>query len=163
MYHILPDRIIAASPKVASTSIQAALEPYNFPHYSAGARACPPIEGRAILFVRDPIERFISGYRFLSRAREILICYRGFVDQVLDGWMDMHIQAQRDYHSIDGEFKPTELYPFERLGEIWPFVGMGDLPVKNASPKNWPDVDISYRLEELQNYYAKDYELRAAL
>jgi len=165
MYYPLTDKIVATAPRVASRSTRAALGGVS--EYSRGARNLTFDDRPVILFVRDPIERFESGFRQLVHSNEVLVNYVGLVDAVLDGgYGNLHFTPQYDYHNalfsddFSGELR---MYPFEDINELWPdVVGVGTLPVIGAG-SGPPKQEYDYRRDELLEWFVKDMELRSAL
>lgn len=139
-----------AIPKVASTSILSVL-----PRHKGAPPTVP-----TFAFVRDPVQRFISGFQFLSAQNypDFPKEYRAFVDRVLGGARNVHWQPQAEL--LDGIANLT-LYRFEDLQRRWAQIGFPTLPVRNASQPI--QFDVEYRINELLTYYRKDVILRAAI
>lgn len=117
------------------------------------------VEGkRTVALVRDPVERAASGFRcFYGWKHDDLhvSSWEIWVDRVLTGCVNDHWTPQAD--CIDPSII-DEWWPFEELPSLWPF-SFPPLPHKNVS-KCVP-FDVSYRLTELKQYYARDYALRS--
>jgi len=114
----------------------------------------------ALVFVRDPIERLVSYYGYQRRyaqengsARPPYRDWHHLVDCVLNGYTDAHTRPQVDFMG-DGVAK--QIVPFENLGLVFPW-----LPHLNKTAEPVA-VDMSYRVDELREFYARDFELRTS-
>jgi len=125
-------------PKCASESMKGVLkeEPYS----------------RVVAFIRDPIERCISGYRFF-RNKPSDPRYAPSWER----WVEMVLSQD------DGHWTPqarlvgdARLFPFELLSDVWRSLGWSELQVMNKSI--YADVgDCAV----LRDYYVDDFKLRA--
>lgn len=148
-----PDLAIVTIRKVACTSIQTVFK-----------NRLPKPDGRALIaFIRDPIERFMSGYNFFHNTRRWQYFpgpenYEQHVDNVLAGQRNKHWDPQVE---ILEDLVVTP-YRLEDIGQVWNMYGFPELPHKNRAPgDNIRDPD--YRAEELREFYAKDIDLRSGL
>ncbi|WP_395331368.1 sulfotransferase family 2 domain-containing protein [Novosphingobium sp. BL-8H] len=171
-------------PKNAGTSISDRLYGAQTKHASAiyYARTAPDLLALpSFAIVRDPIERFVSAYRYArsggTRHRRIsqpfAERYAGFrgIDDAID-----HLASARSAFDIDHVFRPQAWYlldargqpaidrllPYERLNEIGRVLGradLADLPQFNRcdTPCELPG---RAQLEFLRRFYARDFELR---
>ena len=111
------------------------------------------------IFIRDPVDRIHSGFKFLPGCIPkcpLGMTYKEYVDQVLSGEPERHWVPQTDL--VEGVENLT-MYRFEDLETVWPTLGFPALKPHNISP----DVEIpdwDYRIKELMEFYAEDYELR---
>jgi hypothetical protein len=97
---------------------------------------------RATAFIRDPIERLKSAYSIPGAES-----WEWLVDQILSNERDPHWIPQAEQLGVADTF-----LPFELLGEF----------VRPHFHKSTPrEIDASYRITELRNYYVADYWLRA--
>lgn len=116
------------------------------------------------VFVRDPIDRLASAYKFFRGRPPIdypedgAISWERFVDLVLDeGKENPHWRSVTDTIALAGGGKIIP-HMFERLSEEFP---LGELERRNESPVDLEQsIDRSYRSDELKAAYAGDYELR---
>lgn len=117
-----------------------------------------------IAFIRDPIERIQSAYRFLrdkGAYYEKFDKYEDFVDNLLsqadDNSTNIHWRTQKRICSFEDEFILDRWYRFEDLTEIWGSLGLPKLRTTNISVKH-PVSD--YQLYQIQQRYREDYKLR---
>lgn len=138
---------VMALPKVASTSITTALPRFE------GIPTVP-----TLAFPRDPIERLMSGWRFLfSEGRELQRDFERYVDLVLSGaphaW-DTHWRPQAE---LLANIPRLSLHRFEDIGTIWRTMRFPPLPHLNQTTA----VMVGeYRRDELLDFYAPDFALR---
>lgn len=169
-YILIPNRrVIAYSAKAGSTSIGRALSQYRkMPQAQAmdwRKRGLP-----VVLFMRHPYERLVSAWWMFStgargHSRRFPTAFEDFVRKALHGKPDKeayHWAPQTDYHTYNGTFLPTEVYPFDRISTLWPFLGTNTRiqqlnagrdrpswkPLVNALPE---DLQLG-----LTNYYSAD-------
>lgn len=140
MYRKIGGLTVFVLPKCASTVML---------DYSVGAEP----QDDATVFVRDPIERCASAWRFFWQYpyMDMRKPWAEWVDRILSGAFDMHWSPQAQLCD-DGHRKRPVL--FERLGELLPA-----LPHANKTDPR--DIDRGYRADELRLYYAADHQLRA--
>lgn len=111
------------------------------------------LPARLVAFVRDPIERLQSCYRYFWKKYS-LPSWPGFVDQVLAGEPDGHWMPQ-------AQFLPAgcETYRFEDLAVVWARNGLPTLRHLNRGKR--PNLPLEcYREDDLRRHYRADYELR---
>jgi hypothetical protein len=123
--------------------------------------------GTCYLFVRHPIARLVSCYRFFKENGLLrkagltqTASYEEFVDEILDGGReDIHWEPQIDYHTTpEGTFVPDVTFRFENIAQIWPY--LFDVPLLRYHATEYdPKIDRDYRDLELRTYYAADLEL----
>lgn len=114
------------------------------------------IPKRMIVFVRDPIERLESAYRFFSKSRSNKFNATWFelVDAVLNGHPNIHWMPQTRYIE---NFPGIEAYPFECLATVWRALFGTELTWANPSDP----MDLAgYRIDELKEHYREDYQWR---
>lgn len=116
------------------------------------------------VFVRDPIQRLQSAYRFFKarppiegRNQKGNLTYEEFVDHVLGGAENPHWRPVTETLSVfDRSDIVTHL--FENLADEYP---IGVLEKRNVSkPVVDQEIDLTYREAELKEFYAGDYKLR---
>lgn len=112
-----------------------------------------------ICFIRDPIDRVHSGFKYLPgkihKFREYLT-YEEHIDRILTGEPERHWTPQAEI--LKGVENLT-IYRFEDLKKIWEELELPELQTHNVSP-NVEIPDKTYRLNELMAFYAEDYKLR---
>ena len=159
---------VCVIPKVASQSIQAAIEQCE--HTRPNEEEAMAFSTR-IAFVRDPIERFdslFSHMHSLARGGSKAVAkelggsvlgihpdtdYKSFVNYVLSGHTNAHWLPQSEQLSSI----PTDIYRFEDLEKAWERHFTGALPWNNK----WTPIEHNpYREDDLKEYYKADYALR---
>jgi len=115
------------------------------------------INGTIISFIRDPVDRLISGFQFffyLGTGRKAHT-YEEYVDRALikedEHWSPQHRWLEK------GIF-PTDIYRFEELNSKWKELGLPSLQHKNASIPI--KVNKNYRIDDIYEYYKGDYQWR---
>ena len=114
------------------------------------------------VFVREPIQRLYSAYRFFGKQPVVFFreeardyTWEEFVDGILDkGYDDMHWRPVSKTIELLG--RPVIPHLFEKVNEEYM---LGDLPIEKSSPLYY-DADLSYREDDLREYYQGDYALR---
>lgn len=120
-----------------------------------------PLPPKLHIFVRDPIQRLKSAYQFFNGRPPVHAPHRNltweeFVDAVLDGAENPHWRsAQETIDLLPGAQGRVTVHRFEDLATEFP---LGPLVKKNESTPI--DVDLTYREQELKDFYAADYALR---
>jgi hypothetical protein len=155
-YFDLGDRVVTSCPKAGSRAIQRSLGGSEIIVHQAIGR-------RVICFLRHPIERLISAYRWFNYTegwqRDMPFygkkcTWEGFVDSVLNGDRNRHWLPQSELLSHGNHFVPTEVYRFEDINELWPkLIGT---PLERINQSNMAPVNDQYRRAELDNLYAED-------
>lgn len=126
---------------------------------------------RRITFIRDPIPRLVSCYKFwkfkqkrwpIPLKKKLVEGWEDFVNYVLDGYQNKHWVPQDQVLRYTGEFMANEVYVLEDLDKFL----QCELGVKNLDRTNTThDVpfegNLEYRADELERYFAADYILRA--
>lgn len=158
-YYDLGDKVVTSCPKAGSRAIEKAIGARKEIHaHNAAGR-------RVITFLRHPIERLISAYRYFNFVEGwqkdmsfygYTAPYERFVDAVLDGERNRHWIQQSELLRHGRNFVPTEVYRFEDINEIWPKV-IG-IPLQRVNASNLKPVDQWYRRNELDNLYSEDLE-----
>lgn len=122
-----------------------------------------PLPNRMHVFVRDPIERLQSVYKFFrahppieGREERGKMLYSDFIDAVLAGAKNAHWRPVTETLSHFAE-SDVVVHLFENLAEEFP---LGKLAKKNASKPVEQEIDLTYREAELKTFYAGDYQLR---
>jgi len=113
-------------------------------------------------FIRDPIDRLYSAFAFMDAAPPGMYEYMNrratweeFVDTIIQsGLIDEHWEPQADVVARLG--RPVILHLFENISTEFPFEG---LEWTNKRTRHF-EADLSYREDELKEYYAGDYQLR---
>lgn len=138
---------VMALPKVASTSIATALPSFE------GIPTVP-----TLAFPRDPIDRLMSGWRFLfSEGKEIQRDHKRFVDLVLSGSPHKWASHWCPQAELLKNIPRLCLYRFEDLGTVWRAMGFPPLPHLNRTTA----LEVGeYRRDDLLEFYAPDYALR---
>jgi hypothetical protein len=107
-----------------------------------------------VAFFRHPLERLKSAYSmWFYQGKASLPDWHGFVDRVLDGWVDEHWKAQ----VLHVEDVPNVYHKFENIQDHWEGYKRGCLPREN----HWsrvPEID-DYREGELLILYAEDLRI----
>ena len=146
-------------PKVASSSMSAAVDDYR--------RVSTTEEGREFRFaaVRHPLDRLVSAWAFFCR-RPIKHGLTGWVSgDPFDAFLgvvlerpqaDKHVRPQVDYLHPDMGL----VAPLESLSEAWAGLGLGEIPVKNATARNdWRGYKARPRLMRAEEVYSADLEV----
>ena len=142
--------IIATSPKTASTAINNCFKTVNIKSLSYQAVIeLKKSNWKVIGVVRDPVDRFESAYNFFKYGQ----CgnfpvgnfenIQDFTDAVLNGVKDEHWLPQSDLLNVCDSYVDLENIPLKRK----------ENSVAHTEVAN-------YRLDELKNFYAKDYKIR---
>ena len=164
-FYDLGERILAVCPKAGSQSIRKALltDLGVREIQMHGIKNTPSRQGKGVIwFVRNPLERVRSAWRYFEHTvgwpKETNIKqadYQTFVDLLLDGASNRHWDSQTPMVTYTRFFLPTEIYPFEQIGQLWDsVVGKGTLTHQNESAKI--DTD-TYREDDLIRHFADDY------
>ena len=123
-----------------------------------------------ILWLREPLERMYSAYRFFKAQHEAGASvglevptddYKKFVDYVLKN-SNPHWDSQIKMVTHKGKFIPTVVQKFEDINELWPTYYREPLSHINPSPKEYK-VTKTYRLAELKKKFHTDIEAWANL
>lgn len=149
---------VASLPKCGCTSMRAVLR-------------VKPVDSEAIIlrddltkiaWIRDPVERLISGYSFFKAHhengcktnvdREATNSWNEWVDHTLS-INNPHWNPQTDIVSLDGRFLPDIVYRFEELAETWGVHFRGLLPRLNGCVH---EPVTPYRFDEIEAKYAAD-------
>jgi len=155
---------IAIIPRNASSATREALRHEGTIHRTG---TCPdiPIYG----FIRDPMERHISGAVYLpgrfakTPAEET---YEQYVDRILGGEEDKHWIPQT---KILKGIPNLKLRPYELLNYHWTTeLEFPQIKAVNKGPyefrlQRYHKLDTRYRISELMDYWADDYSLRETL
>ena len=107
-----------------------------------------------ILFLRHPIDRQVSGFRWFHDLGEPHAKdYETWVDYLLAGPDDIHVIP------VTARQQPwvvTQLYRFEDMPALWPKLFDVPMPHVNASR---PHPVNDYRAEEITEFYRADLDL----
>lgn len=125
-------RLICKTCKVASTFIRE--HTHGWPQTTPEDAVKHAQEGkRAILFVREPLDRFISAFEYFRKGNITSGFIRDDRDRVkviskdteieewfelIKKWPNEHWTPQTDLHTHDGFFVPNEMYPVESLRNV---------------------------------------------
>ena len=119
-----------------------------------------------IFFIRNPFERLESCYSFFVGLKNAGTRYDAIPDSALTSWEAFidHILINSDEHwnpqintlMYKGEPTPTKIMRFEDVTKWWPLFFSKRLPHNNQSDRL---VTTSYRGEEIQAFYAQDYDV----
>jgi hypothetical protein len=120
---------------------------------------------RVVWFIRHPISRLASCHNYFGYTvgwpKETKITqdttWKQFVDRVLAGEKNRHWDEQTPQVTYAQKFLPTEVYRFEDINEIFERVVGKQLPHMNTSNKH--ELDLTYRRDELDNFYIEDLEI----
>jgi hypothetical protein len=145
-------RIIATSPKVASTAIGNFYKTVNIKSLTAAAVVeLKKSNWKVTGIVRDPIDRFESAYNFfqygqcgnfpVGRFENI----NSFTDAVLAGVSDEHWDAQSGLLTVCDNYADLETL---------------ELPLVENAVVHREAAD--YRCDELMEFYKQDYKLRGS-
>jgi len=148
----------ALIPKSGSSSIKSTL--YNHTDHYVRYHWNDEIDhvDTRVMFLREPINRIHSAYRFFKNQHELGCKHVGnwcptgtfeqFIDHVLQQpnphW-DSQVKQVTDKHGL---YVPTITHKFEDIGEMWSHYSDATLNHKNAAPTHY-DIDAEYRIEEL--------------
>lgn len=110
-----------------------------------------------IAFIRDPIDRLISGFRFFKDINWHLKTdtYEEYVDRVFKE-NNEHWDSQ--FSILNRGIPAQKIFPFEQMNDIWEYFSLPKLEVIGKSI-DYP-VNKLYRIDELKQKYSADYELR---
>jgi len=144
-------------PKVASTSIRNAWK-HTIPRNQGIEAAQQAINCYVVMFVRNPLDRFISAWR-LNLYR---YPFTELVDRVIDidpCQVDRHVRPQWTFaEGLRVDFTGH----YETIADDWKLLqqrySLNDLPHKNRSQRKPVDIDSATR-RKLMEYYKKDYDL----
>ena len=160
----------ALIPKVGTSSIRNTL--YNHASvYYMHVDDIDVVETR-VLFLREPIARIGSAYRFFKNQHELgckhmgnacpTDTYEEFIDHILrtpnEHW-DSQVAQVTD--SV-GTFMPTDVYRFEDISKVWDMYSPSELNHKNSAPTKY-EWDTQYRLDDLENHCHDDIKLYETL
>jgi hypothetical protein len=163
-------------PKNAGSSVEQALYGMKIGHRTwAETRALAPEQfdkWHKIAVVRDPIDRFVSAFRYLStggrnahdhefsrrfvRGKDINDFVASLSPQAMR-WF--HFRPQSEFVTADGKLKIDELIQLPSVGERLSQLIDTPLPHLNASTQRRAGQLSSASLERLRNVYAEDFEL----
>lgn len=117
---------------------------------------------RSIAFVREPVERLHSAYRFFRQNSCYSMCdfmgsYEDFIDWALNS-VDEHVIPQSNFlHNCYNEFM--------HLDKMTSF--LSGITGRVIEPKNKTDKDVlfdtAYRLKDIKKRYSEDYKIFEAL
>lgn len=177
-FWVLPDdkTFLSYVPKVASSAIRDAIIGWSSPTYHFATISPEDVEydgGHVLAFIRDPFERLVSAWLELDPEGCQDPCtkcaFKTFVAKMRQGW-NPHWASQTELHSAaDGQFLPTEVYPYELLNEVWarkfPEYKLNRVNVTTKALDS--AVTINSLPEKLQDwlfdYYKDDLKLRRSL
>lgn len=124
--------------------------------------------GETVLVVRDPVERFVSGYQNFVEFRELKSSFDQFVDDFpslfqSDRNVSHHFRPQFSYHqgitpqTADHVFRVGDMRKIktlleEKSGKVLPDLQQQKSYSEKPSPKPW-------QLELIRSFYQRDYEL----
>lgn len=151
-WHIIePDLVCPGIQRVGSTSMVV-----GFPNMIGGEEALT--YSRRLVFIRYPIERLASTFVHLI---EVGYCidrnWKQFVDYILM-YDDRHWSPQESRLYFEKTWIPTQLERFEDIKRVWSDYTDKVFPHINKA-KSKPKVDLTYREDDLKDYYVKDLEL----
>jgi hypothetical protein len=155
---------VTATEKAGYTSIKAALNGARCIRLSADMVRQRGL--RTSIYLRHPITRFASAYAYFapndnypiqpSRAAYALQAHptiENFTDAVLAGMANEHWCPQLEQHQLDID----EIYRFEDINELWP-KHFPDWPLGHYNSGRIDKPVISYRLQELNDFYRHDLD-----
>lgn len=145
--------IIGLIPKAGLTSIRASL----LPDYAEKVWRKEMKDQPVRLYIRQPVRRMVSAFRFLSMGRPGILpercAFEQYVDVVLDP-QDLGNSHWLPQVAWFDEYNVTEVYQLERIGDTWPAeIELGHL---NRSPDSTPVPQLGYRMDDINDYYADD-------
>lgn len=108
-----------------------------------------------LVFLRDPIDRFQSAYSFLSKLGAAPENYTDFVDWSFD-IDDEHVAPQAEYVYQSGQKMYDHAYMLTDMDDVFTR-RVGYAPVRYHESYHKKITD--YRLDEIKQKYAADYDL----
>ena len=113
--------------------------------------------GRRVWFIRHPIQRLHSCFRYLHTADATTLRKGGLVKEDYEPFIDRVLTEPNRHYSPQSEMvEATEIYRFEDINEIWP--KLVDVPLPHINQSNYKAVS-PYRQDELDNLYKEDLEI----
>jgi len=109
-----------------------------------------------IAFVRDPIERLHSAYRFLARRGYAPKQYESFIDWSLET-DDEHVVPQHSYCYPNDTKQFDDLYLLNGLDAVFTNRLGNTIPRLHETHKE--PINSDYRMDELRAKYSNDFEL----
>ena len=174
-YIELPDRLIAWTEKAAiisrsgklspaaCTSITMCLRAWKLPQREAWYAL--KIDKPVHLFLREPVDRFASVYAYFANRTwpygtfDRITTLEQFTDRVLEGERNEHWLPQIEQHTLHGQLVPDKIIRLDAIDTYFPKgYQLGRLNQNTLGEK----PEISYRLDELHDYYRRDLEEYAA-
>jgi hypothetical protein len=115
---------------------------------------------------RDPVERFISGYRNFRDKRGLTLAFGDFVKRLPemlphDGNLRHHFAPQSDYYPANPLPEVDHVFDFEDFSSIRAFLeerSEKSLPDYHEQKSHFRDFEVTdEEVELIQQYYLNDY------
>lgn len=134
--------------------------------YHQGWMCDGEVERETVIVRRDPVERFVSGYRNFRDKRGLSMGFDRFVTEIprlirSDGDIRHHFAPQSDYFPWMPLAKVDHVFEFEEFGKLRDFLenrAGRKLPAFHAQKSCFSDFEVrDEHIELIQQYYLKDY------
>jgi hypothetical protein len=125
-----------------------------------------PVESKTMMVRRDPVARFISGYRNSRDKRGLAMGFPEFVDRLPelmeeDGEIAHHFKAQEAYFPEKPLREVDYVFDFDDFGAVRAFLEERtkvELPDYHEQKSYFDDFTVSgEEIEKIKNYYLDDY------
>jgi hypothetical protein len=134
--------------------------------YDQGWMCDGPVEKETLMIRRDPVERFISGYRNFRDKRGLTLEFSEFVRELpnllkVDGSIRHHFAPQCEYFPWMPLEKVDHVFDLSEFSEVKEFleerVGF-ELPSYHSQKSYFEGFEVTDRdVELIQQYYVNDY------
>ncbi len=134
--------------------------------YQYGWMCDGEVERETVMIRRDPVARFVSGYRNFRDKRGLAMGFDRFVREIpdlirTDGNIRHHFAPQSDYFSWMPLAEVDWVFNFEEFGAVREFLeerAGNRLPECHAQRSSYSDFEVrDEHVELIQQYYLNDY------
>ena len=124
------------------------------------------VEKETLMIRRDPVQRFISGYRNFRDIRGLKLGFAEFLERLpellkRDGNIRHHFRPQSDYFPWMPLAKVDHVFDFEDFSKVKEFLEGRcgkTLPDHHAQKSYFNDFEVTNeQVELIQEYYVQDY------
>lgn len=176
---VIPEKKLAifTIPKCASGAIASTVQRAMGNHDWQQLRILMPMqpalwegwqEYERVAVIRNPYDRFVSGFSFMTKGKGDLAMYLDKICETPDWNIDQHYQSQSRYLTHDGEIVANRLIRFDRLAEGWAklaedleWLKLLPLEIRNQSPAKY---ELTWNQKRrLRKRYADDFDLYRSL